>query len=486
MSKKYDIVIVGSGIGGLICGNYLVKAGFKTLLIEQHTIPGGYCTSFKRKGFNFDVGVHYLGGIKRGIMGKILREIDVKDSLKLKQYDPVDKFIMPETITYIRARASDTIEEFKQSFPREQRSIDRFFSFITQQNFLDVYRRVKNVSFQKVLDDFFKDFKLKATLSALLGNIGAPASIVSAVSAVILFREYILDPGYYPIGGIQELPNVLVRNYKENGGEIILGHKVTKIITHNNSVKGVAIDKDKIVLCNVVVSNVDATETFSKLLDMKTTERKGVGTLITSPSMVLVYLGLRSKIRKILREGTNLYYFPTYNINSMYSEYSNQLLKKSVDWVICSFPSFHYKQEKDGKETMMILTYAPYKSEKFWERNKETIADKMVSKASELIQGLNDCIELKVSASPSTLLRYTSNRNGAFAGWLPTCSQIKPKVVPQITSVRNLYLVGHWCAIGYLPFGGIPNVAFSGRRAARCITENADKKWDYDDFSAKL
>ena len=117
MSEKYDVVIIGAGIGGLVCGCYLAKAGLKVLIAEQHNKPGGYCTSFKRQGYNFDVGVHYLGGIKRGILGQLLQELHLKDRMEFNQLDPADKIIMPDCTTFIRANPYDTIAEFKKRDP---------------------------------------------------------------------------------------------------------------------------------------------------------------------------------------------------------------------------------------------------------------------------------------------------------------------------------------------------------------------------------
>ena len=98
MTKKYDYdtIIIGAGIGGLVCGCYLAKAGLKTLIIEKGILPGGYCTSFKRKGYRFDTSVHYIGGVKTGVLSKILEDIKIGKDLKFNQLDPSDKIIMPD------------------------------------------------------------------------------------------------------------------------------------------------------------------------------------------------------------------------------------------------------------------------------------------------------------------------------------------------------------------------------------------------------
>ncbi len=123
--EKFDTVIIGAGIGGLVAGCYLSKAGLKVLIVEQHYKPGGYCTSFERNGYDFDVGVHYFGGIKKGILGKIFKELNLISMIKLHQFDPTDKLVLPDNITFVRANANDTIKEFKISFPKEKNNIER-------------------------------------------------------------------------------------------------------------------------------------------------------------------------------------------------------------------------------------------------------------------------------------------------------------------------------------------------------------------------
>src|SRR4030042_6156636 len=118
MPKKdkeiYDAVIIGAGIGGLVCGCYLAKAGMKVLIVEQHHKPGGYCTSFKRKDFTFDVAVHYIGAARHGgIINKILTELSLTNRIELIKFDPCDKIILPDGDIYIRRDYEDTMDEFR-------------------------------------------------------------------------------------------------------------------------------------------------------------------------------------------------------------------------------------------------------------------------------------------------------------------------------------------------------------------------------------
>ena len=93
----YDVIIIGAGISGLVCGCYLAKAGLKVLIVEQHDKPGGYCTSFKRHGFIFDAAAHSFGSYREGgNFKKIVKELGVDTMLKIVRANPSDIVTTPD------------------------------------------------------------------------------------------------------------------------------------------------------------------------------------------------------------------------------------------------------------------------------------------------------------------------------------------------------------------------------------------------------
>ncbi len=316
----------------------------------------------------------------------------------------------------------------------------------------------------------------------MLGNIGTSSDKAAAFPSIVLLRQYVLEPGYYPQGGIQAFPNALIKYFKDKGGTLRLSAKVSNILTKENRVEGVLLDQKTKIKADIVVSNADATETFKNFLDVKTKESAVSDKLKVTPSMFLVYLGLDGDFKNKVDEGCNLYYFSDYDIDKAYSNLEDHISRDELNWLVCSFPSAHDITLKPKKNVLTILTFAPYKSMQFWAKNKDAFGAKMINKAEQIIPGLKSHIKLKFFATPITLSRYTSNREGAFAGWLSIKEQLKVSLLPQRTSLKGLYLVGHWCTLGYLPSGGISNVASSGRRAARFILNDLGKDWKYDEF----
>lgn len=471
--EEYDVIIIGAGIGGLVCGSYLVKAGLTVLIVEQRNIPGGYCTSFERKGYRFDVGVHYFGGVKNGILGQFLEELGIKDQIHFNRFDPTDKIIMPENIVYIRANSYDTISSFKKNFPKEKCNIERFFKFIMQKDLLEIYIRIKRMTFFELLNEFFEDIKLKSTLSVLLCNIGTSPKSASAFASVNLFRQYILDPGYYLNGGVQAFPDLLSQYFRRNKGNLLLSKKVIKIIQKNRKAIGVVLSDGQKIKCKVVVSNADATYTFKDLLNIKTRESKIIEGLKNTPSVFLVYLGFKKDFTLKTKEQNNIWYFSTYNIEEIFIKIKENILTGNLPGVICSFPSLH---DLTGgniyKHTANILFFAPYETHHFWRVHEKIIHDKILLKFGELFPNFENFVDLSFTATPLTLKRYTLNRDGAFAGWSSSITQMKSSLLPHRTSISNLYITGHWASVGFAPYGGISSVIFSGRKASKLILEN--------------
>lgn len=464
---QYDVIIVGSGIGGLVCGCYLAKAGLKVLVVEQHNKPGGCCTSFNRQGYRFDVGVHYLGSLGNGTLRQILDELEI--DLPTARIDPTDKIIMPDFTIYLRARIEDTIAEFKRCFPKEARNIDKFLQLIFIKDFASVYKKLNKITFEKVLDEFFRDRRLKSVWSFLLNNIGLSAKTAAAIPAIILFREYILDSGHYPIGGIQAFPNKLVEKLNSLNGKVILSKKVVKIITTGQE-KKVILNDGQEISAKVIVSNADATETFKELLDVRAKEAKIVDKMKTSPSLFLVYLGLKGNLENTLKEKVNIWYSSSYDSDRIYSDMSRKLVIKNLKSIVCTFPSTHdVSLSNKEKSTATLFIYAPFKTREFWEKNKFKTGEMMIDKAAEIMPGLKESIDIKIYGTPYDFYRYTFNKNGAFVGWLSDLKHTVELSLPQKTSVKNLYLAGHWCTMGHLGYGGIPKVAFSGKKAAMMV-----------------
>ncbi|MFC1698723.1 phytoene desaturase family protein [Candidatus Omnitrophota bacterium] len=468
--KKYDAIIIGSGIGGLSCGCYLTKYGAKVLIVEQHSQAGGYCSSFSRAGYRFDVGVHYLGGLKRTFLKNIFDELELTGTIQFKQFDPTDKITLPDRSTYIRAKLSETKSEFKNSFPKEAANIERFFSFITRKDLFQIYKKIKRLNFQQILDEFFTDYKLKAALEIMLCNFGLAASQAAALTGVILYRDYILDGGYYPEGGMQGLSQAFVNRFKSHGGELVLNKKVERILVQNKKARGVMLNDGELLKADAVISNADATQTIKQLLaDDDCKEAKIVDRLRVSPSLFVLYIGTDQDLGRFTNETCNIWSADTYRFGRFIAQLDKCLNRPSPPFLMISFPSAHrHGSNLKRKNTIQCFSIVPFKSSQFWNDYRAELTERLISRTAKLLPDLENHIKVKVTATPLTFHRYSLNREGAGFGWASTPEQVRSTLFPPKSSIARLFFTGHWCTIGSGQ-GGVPKAIFSGRKTARIV-----------------
>lgn len=464
-NDTYDAVIIGAGISGLVCACYLVKAGLKVLLVEQHHKTGGYCTSFKRRGFNFDAAAHSFGSYREGgIMRKILRDLEVDKRLSIRRYDPSDIILAPGYKISFWADIQRTIQELQDAFSSDAAGISKFFHFLQHSSPFQL-ATLRNKTFKDLTNQYIMDDKLKAILSfPILGNGGLPSSLISAFTATILYTEFYLDGGYYPDGGMQALPDALAKRFVELGGELRLSCAAKKIKVDCNKVTGVVIGDNEAVFAKYVISCCDTRQTFLKLVSSKAMNKTFLDTiqkLQPSPSFFVAYLGTDGSSLPSLAPGASIWVMPDFRIEALYGSY---IKGKAVD----SASAFMLRVPPDNK-SLQAFIIAPYKNRQYWHNNKREILESFVERIERIFPGLSQHIQYQEAATPHTLYRYTLNYKGAAYGWASTPSQLFSRGLMQVTTVKNLYLAGHWTT----QTQGISGAAYMGNETAKLILRRA-------------
>jgi phytoene dehydrogenase-like protein len=454
----YDAVIIGAGIGGLVCGCYLSRAGLKVLIAEQHSKPGGYCSSFKRKNFVFDAAAHSFGGYKNGPLGSIFRELGVDKKIKLRRFDPSDTIIAPTMTVRFWADVNKTIEEFQSAYPGEKK-IKEFFHFILDPDPM-AFIRMRSLTFKDLLDKYFIDHKIKAVLSfPLFGNCGLPSSLTSAFIGAKIFKEFLLDGGYYPEGGMQNLSRALAEIFQEAGGELWLSCLIKKIAIKDNKVIGIVSEKDGFIQSTSVISNCDARQTFFKLLGKKNIGEnfcEKINNMTPSLSTFVVYLGIDKNFNN-LPQHTNLWHLSDYDVDKIYLSSAKGDLRHINNYLVHSRPD-----DKIISGYIMV----PSKTNFFWKTQKEKLLDYFIDTIEKhFIPFLSKHISHKEAATPNTLNRYTLNYRGAAFGWACIPSQFADSDFRKPHVISGLYLTGHWTTEGL----GIPGVTYLGYDTANLI-----------------
>ncbi|MDP3791294.1 MAG: NAD(P)/FAD-dependent oxidoreductase [Candidatus Omnitrophota bacterium] len=470
LSDKYDVVIIGAGIGGLVCGCYLAKGGMKVLIIEKNDFVGGCCTSFLKKGFKFDAAVFSLGGCsENGNIGKVILDHNLSEFVDIKRPEITDIVIGSSSSVTIDRDIKYTIDSFSTTFPNERKNVKLFFNYITKSSFSTLYYETKNMTFLKLLNKYFKSESIKNILSLFLGSAGMPADTIPAFVAILLYKEYVLDGGYYPRGGIQSFPDALKKRFIKYGGQLKLSDEVVSVKIKDSKMCETTTAKKVMFKSKLVVANCSPHALFYKLLNKENMPKKylkKMEKLSISLSAFLIYLGLANKTNILKKNIGKIWYCGTIDINNYYSDLRNDKAVNLEQGFLISSPS-----SKDsslapaGMENICIMTLAPYKNIKFWSNHREKIETEILRKMEVLFPGLNKEIIVRSNATPITIERYTGNSKGAAYGWESTLGNN----IPQLTPFSNLILVGHWTPHG----SGITRVCLSGRLAALHILNNA-------------
>jgi len=477
---EYDVIIVGSGIGGLVCGALLSKRGYKTLILEQHYLVGGYCTSFSRSGFTFNVGVSDVSGLwERGPITRLLRELGL---------EPEELFVRNRMRYVFRGKAIDAgsldefVEKLSEMFPSEEENIRRFLEDakmayeecymeanvygtpLPAELIVKVFGSKKllnypkehphfydwmNKTFREKLDEYFGDEDLKALLCALIGYVGADPGEVPASSALTAVISYYIHGGYFPRGGARNFAETLRKFIEDHGGRVLLGCRVNEILVGDGRVRGVRAS-GKVFRAPIVVANANAKTTFLELIGERHLDKEFIEYirgLRMSPSCFAVFLGIDMDLRDL----------PSIIVNLDEGYYL--VINSNADPTLAP----------EGKASIMILTGANYRD--FPERGteeylrlKRMLAEKLVEKAEKLIPDLSKHIVVMDAATPKTYERYTSMPEGAIYSFDQSIHTKRPYFK---TPIRGLYLA----SASTFPGGGIEAVTISGVICANDICE---------------
>jgi len=468
---EYDVIIVGSGIGGLVCGSLLSKRGYKVLVLEQHYQVGGYCSSFDRRGFVFNTGVEDVSGLwEKGPLTYLLKELGLRR----------EEVFVRNTSEYIfkgkRIRAK-SLEELigilSEMFPDEEENIRAFFDE-AKKAYEECYMEAEvygvplpaelivkvfggrkllnyprehphlynwiNKNFKEKLDEHFKNEGLKEFLCALLGYIGTKPDKTPANSALTACISYYIHGGYFPKGGAQKFANSLNDFILNHGGKVLVNHKVDRILVEDGRAVGVKVG-NKVFKAPIVVSNANAKTTFLELIEkghLKEEFIEYIRGLKMSPSCFMVFLGVDMDLSN----------YPPLIKN----------IDESYDIVINSNADPNLAPK--GKSSITILTLANYqdfpeRGTDEYIRKKQEYSEVLIRKAEKVIPNLSKHIIVKDAATPKTFERYTSMPQGAIYSFDQSIGVKRPYFK---TPIKGLYLVG----ASTFPGGGIEAVTISG------------------------
>lgn len=468
MNNKYDAIIIGAGVGGLICGTRLAKNGMRVLIIEQHDKPGGCVTSCRKKGYNFDYGAHIFGSCnKNGVLYYYLRELGISD-INFVRLRPTDRIVFPDRAIEIPQNLDEYIDFLRNHYSEEAKNIGHFFAEVIRiaRSFSSdtMLSRYKKLTFANLMKKYFKDEKLMSILSAQFRYLGSPPYELAATSMCLMTVSYLRDGAYYPKGGTQNFSDGIARKFRDYGGTLLLKKQAVKIITQNRKAVGVKTDDNEIYVSNIIVANGDAIKTFFNMVDKKEIGSgylKKIGRMKIGPSFFMTYLGVKGDLD--LKNKSGWYHF-AYGLR----------LKPSQSLYIFVPSAIDSSTAPKNRHVIELAFPFPYEftTIRDWRSCKKTLEDKLLESANRIIPGLRNSIEFKESATPRTVERYTYNSHGSMCGWKMSVDQVHEHRLSYETPIDGLYVAGHWTNPGC----GVAPVATSGWIVANKIIQRRDAR----------
>jgi len=492
----YDAIIIGSGLGGLSCAAAFARQGFKPLVLEQHSVPGGYATTFKRPGgFIFDVSLHSTSVGERNGLANLISGFPEITDVEFVPHRTLYRAIFPEhDIRVPHKDISGYIKILHGHFPADKDAIDGIFddikgmtddlnrysgangkiNFATFAKDFPVLSRAVGQTWGTMVDARTKNPKIKGIVSALWGYFGLPPSKLASLYYAMPLYGYLAEGGYYPIGKSQKISDAFVRFIEGRGGEVRLKTRVEKILTKDHAAYGVRTADGAEITARAVVSNANAFDTVHAMLDEAEFLKDYLARMdkfTTSISSFQVWLGLnKDLVGELGLKDTEIFYYPSYDMESGYTASMNADLQNS-GFGLTLYDNLYKGYSPQGKNIVNIISLQGYETWKRFEADylrgnkdayraeKKRIAGILIQSVEEtLMPGLSKAVEVMEAATPLTNLRYTRNYRGAIYGWDQTLENSMPRRLGQKTPVRGLYLAGAWTQ----PGGGYGAVIPSG------------------------
>lgn len=489
MNKKFDIAIIGSGIGGLTVGSLLSKDK-KVLLVEKNSKFGGYCASFSRNGFRFESAIQSLNGLyKGGAAYEVFKKTQALKGVKIVRPRHLYRAIFPDYD--IKIPQADLIkyrDMLSALFSVESSNIINLFDtlkciYLEMRGFSQGKEREKNPyilkygknSVKELLDSFTKNEKLKAILSQYWMYRGLPPSHLSALTFAYIWYDYTANGSYFPKDGMRSIITNLVDSIRHNDGRIFNGKEVVKLLVKNNRVTTLELDDGKRYEAEAVVSNIDVSKTFDIIVNSGANIPEDFLLKLRNSALSIsafkIYLGLDVDIRRLGINDYEIFVNPSYDTESMYSSsLDNEFEKVPYSITIYSNLSNAFCGKNNSALSIGVLSGYDFwhnlkKSD--YKQKKEEMADIILSRCEKIIPGLRKHITVKVIATPLTMERYTGNSKGSIYGWNKKSPIDEIRFMNPVTPIRNLFLSSHWTKMG----GGVGGVLLSSNRVYRLISD---------------
>lgn len=469
MKKEFDILVIGSGLGGLVSALVLAKEGLKVCVLEKNNQYGGNLQTFSRDKLIFDTGVHYLGGLSKGQnLHQYFSYLEIMDELELQKMDEngYDKISFgDDEIEYPHAQGYENfVEQLSQYFPEERDNLEDYceeiqrvcgqfprYNLIGRENYNE---EILHLNTKRFIESLTSNKKLQ---SILLGSnflyAGDSENVPFYVHALTV-NSYI-QSAYKCVKGGSQISKLLIRKLRQYGAEVHKHSDVSEFVfNENQKLSSVRTKAGKEYSAKQFISNIEIRATI-KLIGEERLKKSFLNRVLSwepVSSCFSVYLVL--KPHTISNFNYNIYHYSSEDL--VWNAYRYDKEKWPETYMLSSTQSKHHPE---FAESLTAISYMDFDEVKQWENTVNTVVDehergelydqfkmekaeKMIDALEKKIPNIRESIKRMYTSSPLSYRDYIGSFDGNMYGYIKSSENPLKTMVSPRTKIDNLFLTG--------------------------------------------
>lgn len=461
--NKYDIVIIGSGLGGLICGYILSKNGYKVCIFEKHSQPGGCLQTFKRKGIIFDTGMHYVGSMEPGqTLYNIFSYLNLHNDVRVHKLDAdgFEKIVINGKEYSYAMGYENFVETLTQQFPDERKTLQKYASDI------QVFATSSPIFNQEKLasNEFYSHFAVKTGIGEYLDSLTNNQDLQNVLSATnmlyagrrdktplyihSLINNFYIQSAWRIAGGGNTIASSLCKSIRNFGGEIFTGTEVKSINCDETKATSVTLCNGENIEAGSFISNTHPVTTLNMLNSslIKRIYRERIKNVENTISNFVLYFEFKPNTVPYMNY--NFYKYNTENVWDCFSYTSDDWPRNYI--FMHQVPSKNIAFAESG----VLISYMKFDEVKKWEDTcmgkrgpdyesfKEAKKEVLLRQLEQDFPGIRNNIKEVYSSSPLTLRDYTGTKEGSMYGILKDKNHPEQTLISHHTKVPNLFFTG--------------------------------------------